>query len=67
MFNQDTREKIRRSGFYGYEIAKAMGLHETSFSRLMARQELTDSQKQSVDDAISSLRAGRCGNATQED
>ena len=59
MHNIDIRDAIRRSGLYGYQIAAAIGLSETSFSRQLARAELQDDMKQSIFHAIQNLVAER--------
>ena len=55
MFNIEIREKIKRAGVYGYEVAAAYGVSETSFSRMLSRSELTEEQKEGVLNAIGRL------------
>ncbi len=46
--NIEVREAIRDSGLYGYQIAAALGMSETSFSRAMARGELSQERKEKI-------------------
>ncbi|MCU7712994.1 hypothetical protein OK414_29440 [Priestia sp. JV24] len=45
--NADIRQQIRDSGIYFYEIAEALGIHETTFYRKL-RKELDEREKQSI-------------------
>ena len=49
------RAAIRRAGFRNYEIAGAVGVSEWTFSRRLARSEMTDEQKAEVLSAIDRL------------
>lgn len=59
MYNIEIREKIRQAGIYGYEVAAAIGVSETSFSRMMARTELSADRRENVLNAIERLSAER--------
>ncbi len=52
MFNVDIRDAIRSRGLYGYQVAEMIGMTEFSFSRLLARRELTPERKQLILDVI---------------
>ncbi len=45
MYNVEIRNILKRSGIFNYQLASAMGIPETSLSRIMARRELTDDEK----------------------
>lgn len=55
MKNVDIRDRIRRSGLYQYEVAGALGITETKFSRQIARGELSDEDKDKIREAILNL------------
>lgn len=55
MNNIEIRIEIEKSRFKKYEIAEAMGITETSFSRLL-RKELSEQQKERVQEAIKKLQ-----------
>lgn len=57
MKNLKIKEIIRQSRFKHYEIAEAMGLRDTSFSKML-RKELNESQVERVQNAIQSLKMG---------
>ena len=40
MYNVEIRNAIKKAGLFGYELAAALGVSETSFSRNLARKEL---------------------------
>lgn len=44
MNNLEVREAIKRARLFGYEVAAALGMSETSFSRKL-RQELSSEEK----------------------
>lgn len=48
MYNLEIRNAIKRSGFFGYEVASALGQSETAFSRKLARKELPVDQKEYI-------------------
>ena len=45
MYNVEIRNAIKKAGLFGYELAAALGVSETSFSRKLARKELPIDQK----------------------
>lgn len=47
MNNLEIREAIKRARLFGYEVAAALGMSETSFSRKL-RQELSFDEKMRV-------------------
>lgn len=49
--NKDIRRAIIRAGLYNYEVAEAMGVSETYFSRLL-HSKLTTEKKQQIFNAI---------------
>ncbi|MBT8802504.1 hypothetical protein BTI84_08885 [Lactobacillus delbrueckii subsp. bulgaricus] len=49
--NKDIRRAIIRAGLYNYEVAEAMGVSETYFSRLL-HSTLSDAKKQEIFKAI---------------
>lgn len=55
MKNFDIRERMRRDGVFGYEVAAACGMSETTFSRKLSRTELTPDEKAAVLSAIENL------------
>ena len=48
MYNLEIRNAIKRSGFFGYEVASALGQSETAFSRKLTRKELPSDQKEHI-------------------
>ena len=58
MFNVEIRDAIKKARLYNYEVAAALGMHEASFSRLIARKELSAEQKANVMAAIQKLKEG---------
>ena len=56
MFNIEIRDAIKKARLYNYEVAAALGMHEASFSRLIARKELSSEQKANVMAAIQELK-----------
>lgn len=52
MYNVDIRDAIKSRGLYGYQVAERIGMTEFSFSRMLARKELTPERKQQILDAI---------------
>jgi orotate phosphoribosyltransferase-like protein len=59
MHNLHIREALKSKGIFGYQIAAEMGISETSFSRLLARDELTDEKKKEVFVAIKRIEMKR--------
>jgi len=56
MYNVDIRDAIKSNGFYGYQVAEMIGMTECSFSRLLARKELTTERKRQILEAIGGAR-----------
>lgn len=52
MYNVDIRDAIKGKGLYGYQVAEMIGMTEFSFSRLLARKELSPERKRQILDAI---------------
>lgn len=52
MYNIDIRDAIKSRGLYGYQVAERIGMTEFSFSRMLARKELTPERKKQILDAI---------------
>lgn len=52
MYNVDIRDAIKSKGLYGYQVAEMIGMTEFSFSRLLARKELSPERKRQILDAI---------------
>ncbi len=59
MFNNDIREELKRARIYGYELAAALGIAETSLSRKLARRELTSDEKAEIFAALAQMQAMR--------
>ena len=57
MTNIEVRDAIKRTRVYGYEIAAALGISETHFSRKM-RKEFTPEEKNRVLAVIAKLAKG---------
>ena len=55
MFNIEVRNAIKKARLYSYEVAAALSVSETSFSRKLSRQELPEDEKKQVLDAIARL------------
>ena len=54
MKNEEIREKMRKKRIYSYEVAEAMGLSESAFSRKL-RKELPQDEKDKILEAIQRL------------
>ena len=59
LFNNDIREELKRARIYGYELAAALGIAETSLSRKLARRELTSDEKAEIFAALAQMQAMR--------
>lgn len=57
MNNIEIREAIKRARLFGYEVAEALGISETHFSRKL-RKELPADEKARVLTAIEKLAKG---------
>lgn len=56
MYNVDIRDAIKSNGLFGYQVAELIGMTEFSFSRMLARKELTPERKQQILKAIGGVR-----------
>ena len=56
-YNMDVRVAIRESGLFGYQVAAAIGISETSFSRAMARGELPRERKEQIMEVCQNAKA----------
>lgn len=54
MNNLEIRTAIKKARLYSYEVAAALGLSETSFSRKL-RKELSEEEKEKILDVIEKL------------
>lgn len=54
--NQDVKRAIQQSGFYFYEVADQLGIHDCTLSKWL-RHELSDEKKSVVLQAIRELKA----------
>jgi predicted XRE-type DNA-binding protein len=52
--NQEIRTRIKQSGFYAYEVAEKLQIHENTFHRVL-RKELSDLDKLKVFNALVQL------------
>lgn len=55
MFNVEIRDAIKRARLFNYEVANALQMHETSFSRKISRTELTPDEKAHILNIIATL------------
>lgn len=67
MFNHDIKIAIKGARLFGYEVAAALGISETSFSRKIARSELSDAEKQKIFEIIAKLSSERSDNNAKAD
>lgn len=56
MHNIDIRSALKENRVYSYEVAVALGMGETSFSRMMTRREISDELKQRIFKIIKDIR-----------
>ncbi|MBR1373744.1 hypothetical protein IJ556_04755 [bacterium] len=56
MYNLDIRSLLRKSRIFNYEVAAALGIRETSFSRIMARREMTIAEKDRIKEIINDIK-----------
>lgn len=52
MFNIEIRTAIKKARLFNYEVAAAVGMTETAFSRKLSRQELSDEERNWILSAI---------------
>ena len=55
MFNVEIRDAIKQARLFNYEVANALQMHETSFSRKISRTELTPDEKARILNVITEL------------
>ena len=67
VFNVDVRTEMRRFGFYGYEVAQALGISESTFSRQLSRREFSPEQKSHILKTIEQMSERRDRLAQQSD
>lgn len=58
MSNREIEYLLKQEGIYKWQIAKKIGIHETTFVRWF-RKELTQEQIQQVLSAIEEIKLGR--------
>ena len=56
LYNADIRDALKANRVFGYEVAERLGMTEFSFSRMLARKELTPERKQQILEAIGGVR-----------
>lgn len=59
MFNIEVRAAIKKARLFNYEVAAAVGMAETAFSRKL-RKELPPDEKERILEAIERLAKGEC-------
>lgn len=48
MFNIEVRAAIKKARLFSYEVAAALGITESSFSRKMSRKEMDSEEKKQI-------------------
>ena len=48
MFNIEVREAIKKARLFNYEVAEALGMSESYFSRKMTRNEMDSEEKKRI-------------------
>ena len=48
MFNIEVRAAIKKARLFSYEVAAALGITESSFSRKMSRKEMDSEEKRQI-------------------
>lgn len=56
MHNIEIRSKLKENRIFCYEIAAKLGIAETSFSRKMARREMSDKEKKQIYQIIDCIK-----------
>ena len=56
MYNLDIRSLLRKSRIFNYVVADALGIRETSLSRIMARREMTIAEKDRIKEIINDIK-----------
>lgn len=57
MANEDVKRILRKNGVYHYQVADALGLQDSAFSRLL-RKDLTEEKKREIYAAVERLTGG---------
>lgn len=55
MKNKEIKESLKKANIYQWQVAEAMGIGETAFSRKM-RKELPEEEKQKIFETIDLLK-----------
>lgn len=55
MFNVEIRNAMKKARVFGYEVAAALGMNESAFSRKLARRELSIDERDKILAAISEI------------
>lgn len=58
MVNLEVREAMKKARLFGYEVAAELGITESSFSRKLARHEMSSEEKARVLAAIERAAKG---------
>lgn len=58
MHNIEIRQALKSARVFGYEIAAGLGITESSFSRKLARQEMTAAEKEKIYKIIDKIKKG---------
>lgn len=58
MYNIEIRNALKVNRIFGYQIAAHLGIAETSFSRKIARRELTEAEKKTIYKIIEKIIEG---------
>ena len=56
MFNIEIKQAIKKARLFNYEVAAALNMHETTFSRKISRQELSREEKDQILEAITKTK-----------
>ena len=48
MFNIEVRAAMKKARLFSYEVAAALGITESSFSRKMSRKEMDSEEKRQI-------------------
>ncbi|MDV6378222.1 hypothetical protein ORD22_08170 [Sporosarcina sp. GW1-11] len=56
--NTDVRSHLKQSDIFIWEVAKELGIHESSLYRLL-RTEMTNEQKQQIIDVVTKIQKER--------
>lgn len=56
MHNIEIRQAMKSARIYGYEIAKELGITESTFSKRLTRRELTEDEKKLIYNIIKKIK-----------